>query len=416
MPVPAGKPPSEPIITPARAYGAPAGKNGTHPLPHGGKSSPTPGRPERDNRAKRVKRDFPGVVGGLVRYLGDYVVLPEQSVLVTALWVVAAHLTDAWDKFPHLAVTSPEKRCGKTTLLDLLYHVTPNARYTTNISPAALYRVIQKERPTLLMDESQSIARRGSEATEVIREILNAGIGKNAKVIRCGGANHDQVEEFSVYSPKVFALIGELDSVLADRCVPVRLERKTRDDSVQRYRSRVVGKRGDELRAEVERWAMANRKRVAAAYDRLEPFGIDNDRMAELLLPLQSVMTVAAPGQVGELEGYAEGLDERDREMATQTPGVRLLSAVRDLFGETKASFLGTGNVIVYLIGREDGPWARWNRGEPITAEKVAGILRPYGVRPVLNQKLKPSCRGFYRSDFEEAWGRYLPPTPGKPV
>src|SRR5262249_10838313 len=108
-------------------------------------------------------------------------------------------------------------------------------RYTTNISPAALYRLVEKEKPTLLMDESQSLSRRGSESSEVIREILNAGTGKNAKAIRCGGPRMNEIEEFSVYSPKVFAMIGEPDGVLADRSLPVPMKRKTKDDDVQRY-------------------------------------------------------------------------------------------------------------------------------------------------------------------------------------
>src|SRR5262249_28039287 len=147
-------------------------------------------------------------LGAGVEYLEAYMVLPERTTaVVIAAWVAAARLQELWDKVPHLAVASPEKRCGKTTPLDLLPQVPPRPRYTTNISPASLYRVIEKEHPTLLMDESQSISRRGSETSEVIREILNAGIGKNAKVLRCGGDRMEEIVEFSVYGPKVFAMI-----------------------------------------------------------------------------------------------------------------------------------------------------------------------------------------------------------------
>src|SRR5262249_44709888 len=141
----------------------------------------------RDRRVSRDRRDFrgcAGVVGEVVAFLARYIVLPPVLVLVVAAWVVAAYLIDVWDRFPHLAINSPEKRCGKTTLLDLIFLLAPRPRYTTNISPAALYRLVELERPTLLMDESQSLRRRGSESIEVICEILNAGIGRNAKVLR----------------------------------------------------------------------------------------------------------------------------------------------------------------------------------------------------------------------------------------
>jgi hypothetical protein len=259
------------------------------------------------------------------------------------------------------------------------------------------------------MDESQSLSRRGSEASEVIREILNAGIGRNAKVTRCGGERWDQVEEFSIYGPKVFALIGNLDGVLADRCLPVELKRKTKDDTVERYRSRVVEPKGHTIRDELAKWAEEHGDEVAAVYDSLDTFDIENDRMAELLLPLQAVVTVACKERLGVLEEYAKGLDERDRQQEMQTPGVRLLAACREIFARG-ATFKPTTELIFNLIPRDEEPWGRWNKGSPITDEALAKLLRPYGIRPGRDKRQK--YRGYHAADFVEAWARYLPPSP----
>ena len=298
-----------------------------------------------DGTGGRDGRDFSGYPEPLrdaMNFLADYVVLPESSVLVIAAWVIAAWLADVWDRFPHLAITSPEKRCGKTLLLELLFPIVPRPLYTTNISPAALYRAVQRDKPTLLMDESQSISRRGSEASEVIREILNAGIGKNARVIRCGGANHDEIHEFSVYSPKVFALIGDLDGVLSDRCLPVPMKRKTKEHKVERYRSRKVEADGKVLHDKLEQWAAANGEKIAEVYDTVQSFNIDNDRMADLLTPLQAVLTVLGGEEpLDILQKYACGLDERDREQETQSPGVRLLVACREMTSTRSRLCLG---------------------------------------------------------------------------
>jgi hypothetical protein len=331
--------------------------------------------------------------------------MPDTSFLVVAAWIVAAYLIDNWDRFPHLAITSPEKRCGKTLLLDLLYLLAPRPRYTTNISPAALYRLVEKEKPTLLMDESQSLSRRGSEASEVIREILNAGIGRNSKVTRCAGENHD-VEEFSVYSPKVFALIGEPDAVLADRTLPVPLRRKTANNVVERYRSRVVEAEATKLQAAICQWAEKNAQRSAAIYDTLEPFPIENDRMADLLLPLQAVLTAIDGGQsLGVLHQFAQELDARDREQEMQSPGVRLLAACREIFGNA-TSFISTESLIKQLASRREEPWYRWNKGFKISRESLANLLRPYGIRPSKNKK--QTARGYHAADFQDAWKRYL--------
>jgi len=370
-----------------------------------------------------------GIVGEVARFISDYVVMSETSVLVLAAWVVAAWLAEEWDRFPHIAIGSPEKRCGKTTLLDLLFMIVPRPRYTTNISPAALYRVVELEKPTLLMDESQSISRRGSEASEVIREILNAGIGQNAKVIRCGGEGWDKIEEFSVYGPKVFAMIGLPDAVLADRCLLLQLKRKTAKDNVTRFRSRIVEPRGKQLHDALEKWAEQNQVKAREVYDRLVPFDIENDRMADLLVPLQVVLTLNEPSAGSarlagidgiskgllELEKYARSLDELDAEAEKMSPGTMLLAACREIFAAmNEKKFLPTVNLIDKLVRRTEEPWARFVRGEPITAEALANLLRKYGIKSGRSKDQKN--RGYWPSAFEDAWGRYLPLPPEKPT
>jgi hypothetical protein len=391
-------------------------------------------------RGKRGQPVPQAIVARVGDYLSRYVVLPETSVLVVAAWVVASRLTDEWDQFPHLAITSPEKRCGKTTLLDLLYLIVPRPRYTTNISPAALYRLVELERPTLLMDEYQSVDRRGSESSEVIREMLNAGIRKNAKVIRCGGPNRDQIEEFAIYSPKVFAKIGDPDGVLADRCVPVRMKRQTKKDRApERFRSRNVEAEARVVKRALIRWTKANGKKVAEVYASLEPFGIDNDRMADLLQPLQAVLTVdcalaaaqaaenGADGSDGidgldgifkgsaemlpKLRQYADELEQRNHEAEMQSPGVQLLIACREIIRPGQR-FISTDTLLECLRDRREEPWYRWNKGEPIGPEGLARLLRPYGIKS--SRDKRQTCRGYYTYDFEEPWQRYLPALPLK--
>jgi hypothetical protein len=382
---------------------------------------PVPGKEngEPSSKVSRVRGslapDTTNVVSAVERFLMDYIVLAPPTALVTAAWVVAAWQADVWDRFPHLAVTSPEKRCGKTRLLQLLAMVAPNATNTTNISPAAIYRLVAQRRPTLLLDEAQSITRRGSESSEILRELLNAGIDRDAKVIRVGGEGHDQVQEFPVYSPKVVALIGDLDGVLADRCLPIYLRRKTPDEDVLPFRSRLVEPMGRELHDRLSAWADEHAERVAKVYDTLDVFPIANDRLAELLLPLQAVLTAADESRLDELAEYAKALDAKDAE--TESPGIRLLIACRQIFNRVKpdkhgARFLATANLISCLANRSEEPWHRWTRGGLMTAEALANLLRPFGIRPQRNAD--QSARGYFAHAFEDAWARYLLPLPLK--
>lgn len=374
----------------------------------------------------RVIRDirFPqggytGVLADAVEYLRQYIVLPEESHLVLAAWTMAAHFIHPedkgpWDQFPLLAVTSPQRRCGKSTLLDLLAFLTPRADQGkfVNPSPAAFYRAIEKSRPTIIMDESQSLKRRGSESSEVLREMLNASIRRDEYVARCVGDNHEPTR-FSLYSPKIFAQIGQPDGVLADRCLPITMKRKTKADAVRKFRYRITKAGGEALRAVLEQWAADNADKVTEVYNALEPFDIDNDRMADLLLPLQAVLIVAGSG-LDVLRSYAEALEDRDREGEAQEPSLLLLAAFREVFkGKGDAAFISTTDMVHYLLTREEEPWATYSRGGPITARALADLLREYGIKPEHNRD--QTSRGYVAARFAEAWERYLTPPLGKP-
>jgi len=367
------------------------------------------------------KKISPSVVVEVHRFLSRYIALSETEIRVASTWAVAAWCSEAWSRFPHLAVTSPEKRCGKTRFLQLLEKVCPRPFHTASISPAAMYRMIEQERPTLLLDEAQSISRRGSESSEVLREILNAGIDADSVVIRVGGSNMDEIRKFSVYSPKAIALIGSLDGVLADRCLPIHLTRKTKDDKVEFYNHRVVIEESKGLKERLEKWSTDNLKKVQEEYDRTEPFEIDNDRMADLLRPLQAILAVTEPTSIDLLRNYAQVAEEKNRRSEMLSPGTLVLIACKEAFeerervvkkmgklvGSVEPNFLPTDTLIEYLCKRTEEPWSRWSKGNNITPEALANLLRPYEVRSERNRD--QSSRGYYRHRFETAWNRYTP-------
>lgn len=366
----------------------------------------------RDSRASRVPercaKMFAGLLGEIHGCLNSYLIMTEETALVTSTWVMASWLSDLYDRFPHLAISSPEKRCGKTLLLEILKLIVNKPRLTTNISPAALYREIENQKPTLLLDEAQSLSRRGSEMSEVIREILNAGIEHDAAVIRCEGRDH-KTKSFSVYGPKVFAAIGGPDSVLADRCLVVPMRRKMPAEKVKRYRYRQVKAYGEELHQKIREWAQKNQEKVQQVYDGIEPFNIENDRLADLLTPLQAVLQVLEEDEgLRILKQYAENAKDDEEE----STAIRLLSALREIF-TTSSNLLHEGRLfptvclLTKLVDQEESLWKTYNHGEPIADEGLARLLRPFKIRSGRIGNKGP--RGYFLFDLQEVWKRYLP-------
>ena len=53
--------------------------------------------------------------------LSRYVVLPTAEATVgVVLWIAATHAAPAWNCAPRLVIRAPEKRCGKSRLLDVV--------------------------------------------------------------------------------------------------------------------------------------------------------------------------------------------------------------------------------------------------------------------------------------------------------
>jgi hypothetical protein len=375
----------------------------------------------QDRQDRRVNPPYKGLLAEVYAYLARYIVLPETILLAISAWVMAAWLCKLWDRFPHLGISSPAERCGKTRLLELLEQICPEAVQLASTTPAAVYRSIEtaSQLPTLLLDEAQCLSRRGNDRDDKLREIFCASIGKNAKV-RINKPTKGQGWEpwdFLTYCPKVFALIGSPDRVLADRSLPVPLKRKTEGDKVARCRLSVLEEEGGAIRDKLQLWAEDEKlqAKVTAAYAELEPFGIDNDRMAELLLPLQAVLHAEDQTEaLTILESYARGIEAAGREVENQSPSVRLLSAIRDIYHSVasgwQVSFMTSAHLIKRLAEREDEPWATWSHGKEMTPEALAFLLRDYKIKA--RRDVKQKHRGYHAVDFKDAWHRYLPPPP----
>jgi len=157
---------------------------------------------------KNVRRPtMSSLVDEVQRFIARYVVMDDDQRLVVALWVLHTYVFEVFTQTPYLAVNSPEKQCGKSTLLGVLEHSCNRPWNTCNPSEAVIYRKIHAQKPTLLLDEVDGIFRKGSPY-EHLATLLNVGIRAGTKVPRVLNPKSNELIEYNVFCPKVLAGIG----------------------------------------------------------------------------------------------------------------------------------------------------------------------------------------------------------------
>ncbi|MBN1443107.1 MAG: DUF3631 domain-containing protein [Planctomycetes bacterium] len=345
----------------------------------------------------------------LAREARRHLVLPGGAAEALAIWILFTHVHDAFTISPRLAITSPEKRCGKTRTLELLQAAVHRPLSASNISCAAVYRSVERYRPTLLIDEADTFLRRGDE----LRGVLNSGHNRAAAfVMRIGGDDHEP-RIFSTWSPVAIALIGRLPSTLDDRSIEIVMQRRLAGERVARRRSGDLRDRLADARRRCVRWA-ADAIDDLRRIDPREPPELD-DRAADNWRPLLAVADRAGGPWPERARAAALILSARRTEADDGSLSLMLLADLRDLFHRRTADRLRTEEIIAELTSRDERPWPESRKdGKPLNARQLAALLRPYGVRSRQFRRNDPSrapTQGYVRRDLEQVFLRYLPPS-----
>lgn len=341
----------------------------------------------------------PELFNEILKMLKGYVALPPGAVVAIPLWCAHTHVFKCFSHTPRLHVTSPEKRCGKTTLRDLIALLVPRAMPAENLTGPVLFRVIEKYQPTLLVDEADAWLRDNEE----MRGLLNSGHKQGGAAYRCVGDDHE-VRGFKVFGPVALCGIGALPGTLQDRSIPIRLIRAKEGE---------IEKRFDSLHVEIEtrlcrklaRWCQDNRDRIATCAP-VMPAGCFN-RAADNWRPLFAIAQIIGgdwPALAADAFAKLSG-DDADIKGQSET----LLEDIQAIFAERKCDRLFSKELIAALTAISDRPWGEANHGKPITENWLARHLRRFSVQSGSIRRGDDTGKGYYREAFCEAFARYTP-------
>jgi hypothetical protein len=110
-------------------------------------------------QAATVAADTPtvNVLDLVVRLIELHIAITAEERIAVALWILHTYVFDRFTITPRLALISPVRGCGKTTLLVLLELLVAEPYRTDNVTAAAIYYLLDRKRhSSLLVDEGDN--------------------------------------------------------------------------------------------------------------------------------------------------------------------------------------------------------------------------------------------------------------------
>ena len=346
-------------------------------------------------------------------WLRRYVWLPVEAADAIAAWTAATWLVDAVYFAPILVILSATKRCGKTTLLDLICPIVRRGYLTSGagVTAPVLFRLNELHRPTFLVDEAEKLS--GRHADRDLISMLNAGHRRGATVQRCfeSGGDYD-VREFDAFGFRALAAIRRLWDTVLDRAIVVNLQRKPRTATVERFNGRIVAREGKELARQLRRWSDDNLKAIADAETRIFRPSWLHDRACDNWAPVMAVAELAGEPWPKRVAAAARLLSTRGGDEGDQ--GERMIQDIRRVFGEEDwPEVMKSGDLATNLRALDDAPWGDLRNGQGISTHKLANILRPFDLRSKHRRSQGgsgPDVRGYWLQDLRPVFLRYTPP------
>lgn len=355
-----------------------------------------------DPEPSLVPQEGARLLDDLAGQIRRFLIADVSSIVGMALWIAWTYIVGIAPVSPILVFSSPLRACGKSTALDITGRLTPRTISVSSISTAALFRCIEAMKPTLMIDEADTIFKENDE----LRSLINAGFTRTAPwTIRVVGEDLEP-RLFSTWAAKALALIGKLPDTLASRSVIIPMRRKKTDEKTEQLRSDIDQGFG-ELRARLARWTLDNGNSIVMADPEI-PASL-SDRQGDCWRELLRVADCAG----GEWPSRARlaamqicgRADDEEGDIST-----RLLLDVKSLFDTdaTRTSW-PSSRIVEYLNALEGSPWPDFDHGQGMKPPKLARLLGRFGITSKTIRATAGTPKGYAVASFDEVFSRYLP-------
>jgi hypothetical protein len=268
--------------------------------------------------------------------------------LLLAAWTLGTYCYRIFRVFPYLALRSPDKRCGKSRVLDLLSLTAFNASSrVVHPTEAQIFRGPSRNGGTLLLDEIEALGKTDKDTYAGLLAVLNSGFERGGSVSRLekNGAGNFQEVSFETYCPRAFAGINKLADTTEDRSITTIMQRKLAREPVERFSPFRLEGETQALRDQCYLWALTHATDLAAVYDQADhmfpALASLDDRARDLWEPLVSIAALADVERgdnkktlTEELIALAKDLSQVRDGTAEDSTVVQVVSALRQIVAD----------------------------------------------------------------------------------
>lgn len=336
---------------------------------------------------------------------------------VLAVWSLGTHCFELFNIFPRVAVTSPEKECGKSTVLAVLALLVARPVMSSNVTPAVVFRVVEEYRPTLLIDELDTFLK---DDKNELDGLFNSGHHRNGFAWRVEKINEKLVPcRFATFAPLAFGLIGRPKETLGSRSLSIWMLRKDGDQHVERLdpdEEPAQVELFERLRRQLLRWAKDNAKAIQEQHPEANGLGnraYDNWRP---LLKIAGVVGGDWPAKIRAAAGDTSTLAKVD-----DSDAVRLLRDVRNILHTRNVAEIPSAVLVADLLRQRESGWHHYrNERDPLDQRDLGKLLSHFSIESKnirfkkdqlelfrLNTA-KPQLRGYELKQFETLFTKFL--------
>lgn len=297
----------------------------------------------------------------------------EETHDFKAVWDIGTYFHPLFHSYPYLHIHGLANT-GKTHVLKIGSLICFNAIESGSMTESPLFRMIERWRPTFLIDETDALANRKNNPE--FTELLLNGYKKFGKAWRSEKLTPESTftpTSFDIYSPKMLANIEGLEDVLATRTIKITMWRSKSDKFSKELFDNVEWQDARDLcyLALFNHW-----REIKDKYDSLHIEGLLN-RDKELWKPILSIAKCIGEDAYGSVLKFAQRrIKEMEESMNVEKDEYKLAKSLfRIAYGDDWYNLADIKKI--FMNEYEDGA------GNWITSQWISKALDRLGFKRI---------------------------------